>query len=307
MVNAFFAEKKADIYVTGSNSKMLSSDLATLLSGRYVQLTLRTLSEADYFDFTKTLQSGSGENHTEATVWDYIRRGGFPGIHYLKNAADEMVYKTVQDIFGTIVLRDVLERSKLRNADLLERVIRFLLENTGNLISARSIAHYFKSQQRSVSVDTILEYISALESAYIFEKVRRYDIQGKSVLNVREKYYPADISFIHAILGYDMRHIPGVMETLIYHELRRRGYEVFVGQLKDREIDFIATKGAEKRYIQAAYLINNDETVIQREFGNLLDIPDQFPKTVVSLDKNWTSGIKGVRHQYLEDWLRDAW
>jgi hypothetical protein len=150
----------------------------------------------------------------------------------------------------------------------------------------------------------VIEYISALEAAYVVEKVRRYDVQGKNILNVREKYYPADVSFVHALLGYDMRRLPGMLETLVYHELRRRGYEVFTGQLGEREIDFVAVKGAEKQYIQTTYLINNDESVIQREFVNMLAIPDQHPKLVLSLDEHWTGNVEGVRHQYLGDWLK---
>jgi predicted AAA+ superfamily ATPase len=303
VVNAIAKDGEIDIYITGSNSRLLSSELATLLSGRFVQFTVRPLSFAEFLDFRRELKSGIGEHCAAATVWDYIRRGGFPGIHYLRDADDSMVYKTVQDIFAAVVLKDVIERNNLRNPDLLERVARFLLDNTGNLISARSLSNYFKSQNRSISVDTILEYIAALEAAYAAEKVRRYDVQGKNILNVREKYYPADVSFIHALLGYDSRHLPGVMETLVYHELRRRGWEVFVGQLGDKEIDFVATKGGEKTYIQVTYLINNDDEIIQREFGNLLAISDQHPKLLLSLDEHWSGNIEGVRHQYLGNWL----
>ncbi|MDR0909801.1 MAG: ATP-binding protein [Spirochaetaceae bacterium] len=303
VVNAFFAEGKCDIYITGSNSKLLSSELSTLLSGRTVQFTVRTLSFSEFIDFTNGFSTEDEKQKSSPGIWDYIRRGGFPGIHYLKNADDTLVYKTVQDIFAAVVLKDVLERNNLRNPDLLERVTRFLLDNTGSLISARSISNYFKSQNRSISVETILDYIAALEAAYAVEKVRRYDVQGKSILNVREKYYPADISFIHALLGFDTRRLPGVMETLVFHELRRRGYEVFTGQLGDKEIDFVATKDSEKIYIQTTYLINNDAEIIKREFGNLLAIPDQYPKLVLSLDEHWKGTVEGVRHQHLGEWL----
>jgi predicted AAA+ superfamily ATPase len=304
VVNTLFAGKKAEIFITGSNSQLLSSELATLLSGRTIQFTIRPLSFSEYLEFAKDI-SGRVLSGTPA-IWEYIRRGGFPGIHYLNSINDEQVYKTVADIFSSVVLKDVLQRSALRNADMLERVVKFLLENTGNLISARTISDYFKNQKRTVSVDTVLEYISALERAYVFEKVPRYDIRGKKLLNVREKYYVGDVSFIHALLGYDNSRIPGVMETIVYWELRRRGYEVFVGQYDNKEIDFVAVKGNEKMYVQVTYMINNDPDVIKREFGNLLKIPDQFPKFVVSLDEHWSSSVEGVRHVYLADFLLNA-
>jgi predicted AAA+ superfamily ATPase len=299
LVNSLFASKTADIYLTGSNSNLLSSELATLLSGRTVQFIVRTLSFSEFIDFAHAFHSA------DADIWTYLRWGGFPGIHYLKEADDSLVYTTINDIFASVVLKDVVFRKNLRNSDLLERVSRFLLDNTGNLVSARSISTYFKSQNRSISVDTILEYISALESAYIFEKVLRYDIQGKSILNVREKYYPADVSFINAILGYHTKRIPGMMETLVYHELKRRGWTVYTGQLNDYEIDFVALKGDKKSYIQVAYQINNDESLIKREFGNLAAIKDNHPKLVLSLDEHWTGNIDGIEHQNLAAWLKE--
>jgi predicted AAA+ superfamily ATPase len=186
---------------------------------------------------------------------------------------------------------------------MLERFIRFLFDNTGKLFSGRSLSDYFKSQGRKVSVDTILEYIEALKKAYIIEAARRYDIKGKKLLNVREKYYIADVSFIHALLGYDDGRIAGVMENIVYWELRRRGYDVYVGQYDDKEIDFVCIRQSEKLYVQVTYMINNDPKIINREFGNLLKINDQYPKYVVSLDKHRTSAVEGVRHVYLPDFL----
>jgi predicted AAA+ superfamily ATPase len=301
-VNSLFAGKGADIFITGSNSTLLSSELSTLLSGRYVQFEIRPLSFSEYLEFARTI--GGRTLEPRSAIWEYVRRGGFPGIHYLKDADDSLVDKTVSDIFASVVLKDVVLRNKLRNTDTLERVIKFLLDNTGGMISARSISAYFKNQKRKASVDSILEYIAALERACFVEKARRYDIRGKKLLNVQEKYYAADVSFIHALLGFDNRRIPGLMENIIHGELRRRGYAVFTGHDDSREIDFVALRGDEKIYVQAVYLINNDRTVIEREFGNLLRIGDQFPKYVVSLDENWTTSIEGVRHVYLPDFLR---
>ncbi|MDR1177594.1 MAG: ATP-binding protein [Spirochaetaceae bacterium] len=299
VVNALFAGKQADITLSGSNSKLLSSELATLLSGRYVQFTIRTLSFAEYGDFAR--QIGGRNPETKAALREYLRWGGFPGIHYLKEMQSSLVYKTVSDIFSSVVLRDVMQRNRLRNADMLERIIRFLFDNTGNMVSAASIAAYFKNQKRKVSVDTVLEYINALEGACVLEKVSRFDIKGKKLLEAREKYYCADISLVNALLGYDDRRLPGLLENLVYLELKRRLYDVYVGILENSEIDFIAVKGNEKAYFQVCYKISRDS--IEREFGNLLKIKDQYPKYVVSLDEDWTSNVDGVRHVYLADFL----
>jgi predicted AAA+ superfamily ATPase len=271
------------------------------LSGRYIQFTIRPLSFAEYLDFSYRI--GGRELKGGPAIWEYIKWGGFPVIHYLRDMNSDLIYKTVSDIFSTVVLKDVLQRNKLRNADMLERVIKFILDNTGNMISARSISDYFKSQKRKIRVDSVLEYIVALEAAYIVEKVQRYDIRGKRLLNVREKYYVSDVSFIHTLLGYDDRRIPGVLENIVYCELRRRGYDVFVGRYDDNEIDFVAVLGSEKIYVQVTYAINNDSAVIEREFGNLLKIQDQYPKYVVSLDEHWTSSVEGVRYVYLPEFL----
>jgi predicted AAA+ superfamily ATPase len=302
VVNSFFASKKAEIFITGSNSQMLSSELASLLSGRYIQFVIRPLSFAEYLDFTRGIRNIPADD-PEPFIREYIRSGGFPVIHYLKDLNSELIYKAVSDIFSTVVLRDVMQRNTIRNTDMLERIIRFVFDNTGGLFSARSISDYFKNQGRKLSVDTVLEYIAALESAYVIEKVRRYDIKGKKLLNVKEKYYGADVSFIHALLGYNDSRIAGVLENIVYLELKRRGYEVFTGQYDDREVDFVCTRQGEKVYIQAAYTIGDDAKTIRREFGNLLKIEDQFPKYVISLDKNRTSGVEGVRHIYLPDFL----
>jgi predicted AAA+ superfamily ATPase len=301
VVNKFFAGKEAEIFLTGSNSKLLSSELATLLSGRYIQFDIRPLSFREYREFAEAIGRRAGS--ASPSIWEYLQLGGFPGIHYLRDMNSILVYKVVSDIFSSVVLKDVMMRNALRNTDMLERLIKFLFDNTGNMVSARSISGLFKNQNRKISVDTILEYIAALESAYIIEKARRWDIRGKKLLNVQEKYYITDVSFIHALLGYDTRRISGIIENVIYGELRRRGYEVFVGQFDDKEIDFVAVRGNEKIYIQAAYVINNDPGVIEREFGNLLKIQDQFPKYVVTLDEHCSNCVEGVQHVYLSDFL----
>jgi predicted AAA+ superfamily ATPase len=306
IVNAFFAGKQTEIFITGSNSKLLASEFATLLSGRYVQFTVRTLSFAEYIAFARGFSpegEKSGSQDTDAYIWEYIRLGGFPAIHYFQDMNSDMIYKAVSDIFSTVVLKDVMQRNNIRNTDMLERLVRFLFDNVGRLFSARSISDFFKSQKRKVSVDTVLEYILALEAAYIIEKVRRFDIKGKKLLNAQEKYYIADVSFIHAVLGYSDDRIAGVLENIVYAELRRRGYEVFVGDYEKFEIDFVCTRRNERLYVQVTYMINNDPKIKEREFGNLLKIPDQYPKYVVSLEKNRSAGVEGVKHVYLPEFL----
>jgi predicted AAA+ superfamily ATPase len=302
VVNAFFAAGNTEIFITGSNSQLLSSELASLLSGRYVQFVIRPLSFGEYLDFIRQIR-GVTEANPREYIREYLKFGGFPAIHYLKSRDGALVYKTVADIYATVVLKDVILKNEIRNADMLERIIRFLFSNVGNLFSARSISDYFKSQGRKVSVDTILEYISALESAYIIEKAKRYDIKGKKLLNVREKYYLADVSLLYALLGYDDGFIGAAMENVVYSELRRRGYEVSVGQYDDKEVDFVCTNRTGKIYVQVAYTIGNDPAVIEREFGNLLKIADQYPKYVVSLDIAGTSSVSGVQHVFLSDFL----
>jgi len=302
VVNAFFAQKRAEIFITGSNSWLLSSELATLLSGRYVQFMVRPLSFAEYIDFAAQIR-GMSVDAPASFIWDYIKFGGFPGIQYLREQTGDVVYKLVGDIFSTVILKDVIARNNVRNADILERLVKFLFDNTGNQCSARNIAGWFTSQGRKVSVDTILEYIAMLKAAFLFEPCRRYDIRGKKLLNVREKYYAADVSLIHALLGYDDRRIGGILENMVYGELRRRGYEVYSGSLEDREIDFVCDRREERLYVQVCYTLHGDAGIIDREFGNLLKIKDQHPKLVVSLDEHWTSGVEGVRHVYLPDFL----
>jgi predicted AAA+ superfamily ATPase len=211
----------------------------------------------------------------------------------------------VQDIYSTIVLKDVVERNSIRSVDLLDRVVEYLLRNVGNIFSAKKIHDYFKSELRSVSIDTILDYLKYLTQAFFIEKVPRYDVLGKKVLSVNEKYYIADISFINQVAGYDDRLIPGILENIVYLELRRRGYEVFIGQLNNKEVDFVAEKAGEKIYIQVAYLLKGNEQAIEREFGSLLMIKDQYPKYVVSLDSDFSINYEGIRHKNIVDFLVD--
>jgi predicted AAA+ superfamily ATPase len=301
VVNSLFASKPVDIYITGSNSRLLSSELATLLAGRYVEIAVRPLSFQEYLQFKKEICPGEQQDIYKA-VWDYIELGGFPAVH--SSGIDrDTAGKAVKDIYASVLLRDTIQRCHIRNIDLLERLIRFIFDNTGNLFSAQNITSYMKNQKRNFDAETIYNYINALESAFIIRKVQRYDIKGREHLNFREKYYPGDISLSYAALGFDLKRIAGIMETIIFTELERRGFNVYVGKLGEKEVDFIGIRGAERIYVQAAYLLGDNRETIDREFGPLKSIDDNFPKYVVSMDERWSSNIDGIRRFHLAEFL----
>jgi len=301
VVNSLLSAGKHDIYITGSNSHLLSSDLATYIAGRYVEIPVSTLSFAEVLEFRKAQSQGHVGNMTEE-INQYIRTGGFPLVHLSPGSFDE-IYRLVKDIYSSAVLRDVVQRFNIRNVDLLERVIHFVFDNIGNIISARNIADYFKSQHRKVDPSTIYHYLNALSDAFIINRIRRYDIQGKEILQTNEKYYLGDVSLAYAAFGYKDRMISGILENIVLLELQRRGYSVYVGKLGDKEIDFVAEKQNEKLYVQVAFKITDAESTINREFAPLLTIKDQYPKYVVSMDDFWQDNVEGVRHVYLPDFL----
>lgn len=208
----------------------------------------------------------------------------------------------INDIYDSIVLRDVVERYKIRNIELLNRIMRYIMNNVGNTFSAKSVSDYFKNQYRKVDITTVYNYIEALESSFIISKVNRYDLQGKEILKTQEKYYLADHGIQHAVFGYRDRNISGVLENIVYNELLRRGYSVYIGKLRDKEIDFVAEKKNEKLYIQVTYKMESEKTT-HREFEPLLMIKDHYPKYVVSMDDNFNDNIEGVKHIHLIDFI----
>jgi uncharacterized protein len=286
------------IYITGSNSNLLSSELSTLLTGRYIQFRLYPLSYLETEDFHKVLKDSTNK---EQLIWEYIRRGGFPAIHIAEYDEDTS-YMVINDIYDSIVLRDVVERYKIRNIELLNRIMKYVMDNVGNTFSAKSISDYFKNQYRKVDITTVYNYIEALESSFIVSKVNRYDVHGKEILKTQEKYYLTDHGIQHAVFGYRDRNISGVLENIVYNELLRRGYKVFIGKIKDKEIDFVADKKNDKIYIQVTYKMESEKT-IQREFEPLLMVRDHYPKYVVSMDENYGDNIEGIKHINLVDFL----
>lgn len=300
-VNSFMVDWEVDIYVTGSNSRMLSSELSTYLAGRYVDVHIMTLSFKEYLDFHGLSASAMSRTDLREEFKKYLRMGGFPAIH-TAHYPYEAIYKIVYDIYSSVILRDTVQRHGIRNVDLLERIVRFVFDNIGNRLNAKNIADYFKNQQRKVDINTIYNYLNALESAFIIQRVQRYDIKGKELLQTNEKYFVSDLSIIYAVMGYKDRLIAGALENLIYAEMKRRGYNVYIGKQDEKEVDFVALRREEKIYVQVTYLLASQATV-DREYAPLLAIADHYPKYVVSMDELWQDNIEGVRHRHIAEFL----
>ncbi|EON75878.1 ATPase [Lunatimonas lonarensis] len=298
-VNSFLVDFDADIYITGSNSHLLSSELSTFLAGRYVEIPIFTLSFSEFLEFKKSYAELSA-NPLSLFV-EYLRKGGFPVIHTL-DYEEETAYQVVRDIYDSVILRDSVQRHKIRDIELLNRVIHYAFDNIGNTFSGKNVADYFKSQQRKIDINTVYNYLQALESAFILYRVSRYDLKGKEILKTQEKFYLADISLLYATMGYRDRMISGVLENMVFLELKRRGYSVYVGKRDQREIDFVAEQHGQKIYIQVAYKLESQET-IEREFGPLLPIDDHFPKYVVTMDEFFKDTIQGVKHSHISSFL----
>ena len=289
VINSFRVDFDADIYITGSNAKLLSGELATLLSGRYVQFVIYP------FSFNEFLLLNKDKNFA-----DYLRLGGMP---FLTNiVGDENATNLyLEDVYNSVILKDVVKRNNIRDVDLLDRIITYVLANIGQTFSATSIAKYFKNEQRRVSTDTVLNYIKACEEAYLFYKLKRQDIKGKKLLEVAEKYFVVDHGLREAVYGKHMEDIGQVLENIVCLELLRRGYIVTVGTIDSEEIDFIGVKNGKPIYIQVAYVMPDKKTQT-REFGNLLKIEDNYPKLVVSMDEVDMSQ-KGIVHMNIKDFL----
>lgn len=301
-INSLLVDFDIDIYITGSNSHLLSSELATYLAGRYVEIPIYTLSFREYLNFNTHYKTNNTDDLRKLFL-NYLRHGGFPIVH-ISSYSIESMYKIIYDIYSSIILRDTIQRYKIRDVELLERVVKFVFDNIGNTFSGKNVADYFKSQFRKIDINTVYNYLYALEGAFILHRVARYDIKGKELLKTQEKFYMSDVSLLYATMGYKDRLISGVLENIVFLELKRRGYDVFIGKLDTKEVDFIAQKADAKIYIQVAYKLENPET-IEREFSVLLAINDQYPKYVVTMDDFWNESIQGVQHIYIADFLLD--
>lgn len=293
-VNALLEEGSADLYVTGSNSKLMSSEISTYLTGRFVSIPVYTLSFKEYLDF-----KASSPLSRKELLEEYIRFGGFP-IVALADYETDQAYQIVNGIYHTVVSRDIVKRHRINRQDLFDRVVRYLIENIGKTFSANSITKFLKSEHRTVSVEAIYNYLRWLEQAFIIYPCQRYDLQGKSVLKTQEKYYLADVSLKYCLLGYDRRMLDGALENIVFLELKRRGYDVFIGKNETKEIDFVATRREERIYVQVCVQLPADS---DREVGNLMEIRDHYPKYVVTLNSMDVGVENGVRIVHLADFL----
>jgi len=297
VVNSLLVDFDCDIYITGSNSHLLSSELSTFLAGRYVEIPIFTLSFAEFLDF----RSYYFPNEIPADFEKYLRFGGFPVIHTADYSL-ETANRVVSDIYSSVILRDTVQRHNIRDIELLERVVRYAFDNIGNTFSGKNVADYFKNQQRRIDINTVYNYLKALEGSFILYRVPRYDIKGKEILKTQEKFYVGDISLVYATMGFRDRMIAGILENIVLLEMKRRGYQVFVGKFDNKEIDFVCEKNGEKMYIQVCYKLESEQTV-EREFSPLLAITDNYPKYVVTMDDFWKDNIQGIEHKHIKDFL----
>lgn len=298
VVNSLMTDYDVDIYVTGSNSRMMSSEISTYLTGRYIAFRIYPLSFSEYMIFRKEYAEVL-DLHAELA--NYVRLGGFPAAHLQKYTPDE-VYTIVKDIYNSTIFTDIVRRNQIRKVDQLERIVKFAFDNVGRTFSAASISKYLKSENRSIDNETVYNYLSKLENAYIFYRCGRFDIQGKEILKTQEKFYLADTALRYSVLGYSPDSVAAMLENVVYLELLRRGYKVYVGKVDNAEIDFIAVKQGNKLYIQVAQEIGSPETE-RREYGRLLDIRDNYPKYVLRTDVFAGGNYEGIKTMHIADFL----
>lgn len=300
-INSLLEGMDVDIYVTGSNSKLMSSEISTYLTGRYISIPVYTLSFKEYLVF-----KAGNEKPKKELLNEYIRFGGFP-IVALGNLNQQSAYQIVEGIYSSIITRDIAKRHDIKNQDLFNRVVKFIVENVGKTFSANSIVNFLKSEKRSLTVETIYNYLEWLEKAFVIYRCQRYDLQGKSVLKTQEKFYLADISLKYAIMGFNTKFIASALENIVYFELKRRGYEVYVGKNATKEIDFIAERRNERIYIQVCRNLPFDTDGNSREITNLEQIRDHYPKYVVTMDELADGNVNGIKIVHLADFLTSEW
>ena len=298
VVNSFLGEYDVDIYVTGSNSRMMSSEIATYLTGRYVSLQVYPLSFEEYLAFRREVTELKNPHQELA---DYVRLGGFPATHLRAYSQDE-VYTIVRDIYNSTIFSDIVRRNQIRKVDQLERVVKYTFSNVGNTFSARSISDYLKSEKRSIDNETVYSYLEKLEKAYILHRCSRYDLQGKEILKTQEKFYLADTSLRYSVLGYGSDNVASSLENVVYLELCRRGYKVYIGKTTDGEVDFVASRQEEKLYVQVTQEIHSEKTE-KREYERLLEIKDNYPKYVLRTDEFASGNYEGIKTMHIADFL----
>lgn len=298
VVNTLAADYDTDIYVTGSNARMMSSEIATHLTGRYISFRIFTLSFEEYLTFKREY---ADIRDVRMEFVNYIRLGGFPATHLQDYAQDE-VYTIVRDIYNSTVFTDIVRRNQIRKIDQLERIVKYTFSNVGNTFSAKSISDYLKSERRAVDNETVYSYLEKLEKAYLLFRCPRFDLQGKEILKTQEKFYLADTVLRYAVLGYSPDTIASSLENIIYLELCRRGYAVYVGKTVDGEIDFVAERQGDRLYIQVTQEIRSEKTQ-RREYDRLLDIRDNYPKYVLRTDELAGGNYEGIKSMHVADFL----
>lgn len=298
VVNSLASDYNVDIYVTGSNSRMMSSEIATYLTGRYVSFRIYTLSFEEYLIFK---QKYTQVKDVHAELYDYIRLGGFPATHLQAYTEDE-VYTIVRDIYNSTIFSDIVKRNQIRKIDQLERVVKYTFSNVGNTFSAKSVSDYLKAEHRSLDNETVYNYLEKLEKAYILHRCSRYDLQGKEILKTQEKFYLADTALRYSVLGYKPDSVAASLENVVYLELCRRGYTVQIGKIPDGEVDFVAQRQGEKLYIQVTQEIKTEKTE-HREYDRLLEIRDNYPKYVLRTDEFAGGNYEGIKSMHVADFL----
>ena len=298
VVNSLSSDYDVDLYITGSNSRMMSSEISTYLTGRYVSFRIYTLSFAEYLTF-KEQYDAVGDPRQELA--NYIRLGGFPATH-LQNYTQDEVYTIVRDIYNSTIFSDIVRRNQVRKIDQLERVVKYTFNNVGNTFSAKSISDYLKAGHRALDNETVYSYLEKLEKAYLLHRCSRYDLQGKEILKTQEKFYLADTSLRYSVLGYNADSVATSLENVVYLELCRRGYTVNIGKTSDGEIDFVATRQNEKVYVQVTQQIASEKTE-RREYERLLEIRDNYPKYVLRTDEFAGGNYEGIKTMHVADFL----
>lgn len=298
VVNSLASDFDVDLYVTGSNSRMMSSEIATYLTGRYISFRIFTLSFGEYLMFKRQYAPVSD---AKTELANYVRLGGFPATH-LQAYSQEEVYTIVRDIYNSTIFSDIVRRSQIRKIDQLERIVKYTFNNVGNTFSAKSIADYLKSEHHSLDNETVYNYLEKLEKAYLLHRCIRYDLQRRELLKTQEKFYLADVALRYSVLGYDADSVAASLENIVYLELCRRGYTVNVGKTDGGEIDFVAERQNERLYVQVTQEIRSEKTA-KREYERLLEIRDNYPKYVLTTDAFAGGNYQGIRTMHIADFL----
>ncbi len=294
VIVSIFSEQNIDIYLSGSNAHLLSSEISTLLAGRFIEIPIYTLTFKEFLNFRTNKKDIKSEFKL------FMKYGGFPVIHHFE-LNDDMVYQYINAIYNTILLKDVIERNNIRNVSLLKNIFKYVLDNTGNIFSANKISDFLKSQKLKISPLTVHEYLHYLSSVYAIHKTMRFDIKGKRILELYEKYFIGDIGFINSNITNSDNRISGILENIVYLNLKANGYNVYIGKLNGFEVDFIAEKHNKRIYFQVSYILNSKKT-IERELNPLLQINDNFPKYLLSMDE-FGNNYKGIEWVNIIDWL----